>query len=124
MGIGIRGLVVKHWRGEYSLARSFWLHYLLPPIVILFLILVGVAVVGTSSPYGSYLDTLCMLVLAGALVWGLVGTWRAAKKAPGRLGRKLVLLLLGAQALVVAGALALALLYMLAFLFMGGDGPH
>ena len=124
MVFGKTGLVIKHWRGDYSLARSFWLHYLLVPVAVLFAILVAEAVVGSHSRYGEYLGSGSMLVLVGAYVWGLVGTWRAAKKSPGVLGRKVIMLFLGAQVLVVAAGLGLALLYLLAFVFLAGDGPH
>jgi hypothetical protein len=107
------GLVIKHWRGDYSLARSFSLHYLLVPIVIIFAILVAQAIVGSQSRYGEYMGSGSMLLLLAAYSWGLVGTWRAAKKAPRVVGGKLVGIFFCAQLVVVVGGFLLAFLYML-----------
>ena len=123
MVFGKQGRIARHWRGEYALARSFWLHYLLVPIAILFAIFTLEAIVGTSSSYGGYLGGASMLLLIGAYIWGLVGTWRSAKNAPGVVGKKLVLFFLGAQVVAVGGFLLLYFLYMLLFLIAGGS-PH
>jgi len=122
MAFGKTGLVFKHWRGDYSLARSFWLHYLLVPIVIILAILVAQAIVGSQSRYGEYLGSGSMLALLAAYSWGLVGTWRAAKKAPEAVGGKLVRIFFGAQLVVMIGGVGLALMYMLLSAISGP--PH
>lgn len=122
MAMGKPGLVARHWRGDYSLARSFWLHYLFAPIIVLLLITILQSIVGTASSYGPLLGSGSVLVLVGAWIWGTVGTWRAAKKAPGGVGRKLVTLFFGAQLLVVGGGSVLALLYLVLSAISGP--PH
>jgi hypothetical protein len=119
VAVGKRGLIARHWRGEYSLARSFWLHYLLVPMTILFLIVLAQSFTGSSSTHGALLGSGSMIVLVGAIVWGLVGTWRSAKKAPGGVGRTLARMFLGAQLAVVIGALVLALMYVGLFAISG-----
>jgi hypothetical protein len=116
------GLVFKHWRGDYSLARSFWLHYLLVPILIILAILVAQAIVGSQSRYGEYLGSGSMLALLAAYFWGMVGTWRSAKKSPEALCGKLVRIFFGAQLMVMIGGFGLALMYMLLSAISGP--PH
>jgi hypothetical protein len=109
VAFGKQGLVARHWRGEYSLARSFWVHYLLVPIGILFLISLTQIIGG-------------MIVLIGAFVWGMVGTWRSAKKSPGAVGGKWVRIFFGVQLVVLVGGFVLALMYLVAFALSGP--PH
>jgi quinol-cytochrome oxidoreductase complex cytochrome b subunit len=122
MALGKEGLIARHWRGDYSLARSFWVHYLLAPIVVIFFILIAQAIVGMSSPYGDSLGSASMLVLVGAWVWGMVGTWRAANKAPGGVGKKMVTVFFAAQLLVIIGGFVLALMYLVLSAISGP--PH
>ena len=122
MAMGKQGLIARHWRGEYSLARAFWLHYLFAPIVVILLIVILQGIVGTASSYGPLLGSGSMLVLAGAWIWGMVGAWRAAQKSPGVVARKLVKLFFLAQLLVVGGGFVLALMYLVLSAISGP--PH
>jgi quinol-cytochrome oxidoreductase complex cytochrome b subunit len=120
--LGKRGVVTRHWRGEYSLARSFWLHYLFIPMTILFLIVLAQSFTGSSPTYGALLGSGSMIVLVGAIVWGLVGTWRSAKNTPRGVGRTLAMMFLGAQLVAVIGAFVLALMYLVLSALSGP--PH
>jgi amino acid permease len=110
MAFGKQGLVAKHWRGEYSVARSFWLHYLFGLIVVVLMTAFVETVIGV---FGS------IIVIVGAFVWGMVGTWRSAKKVQGGGGRKLVRIFLVAQLVVVIGGFLLVLMYVVLFAIAG-----
>ncbi len=67
------GYLLKHWRGEHSLARSFWFNFLILGFLL-------------DKIFQSVLEDMESLgvfafVFAGFLlfwIWQLVGTWRAA----------------------------------------------
>jgi len=82
------GMFAKHWRGEYSLPRSYWVNGALIfglGINMLFLVVVSVAMfVLQKQP--AVMVIVClgeMLLVLGAYIWALVGTWRAAGKYKG-----------------------------------------
>jgi hypothetical protein len=49
-----------------------------------------------------------MIVLIGAFVRGMVGTWRSTKKSPGAVGGKSIRIFFGAQLVVMIGGFVLA----------------
>lgn len=75
------GYVQRHWRGEQSLARSFWLNNILLGAIVVALI--GYLVPEDAAPSiraqlaWIWLSTPLALLLA---VWQLVGLWRSAAR--------------------------------------------
>lgn len=114
-----RGFIVDHWLGNYPLGRSFWLHYLLAPYVLFFVLLACVLATASIAHSAILLALLAVvLVQSSAWIWALVGTYRAAHKhvdTPGSsLRRKAVKTFLIANIVIVAlspliGVLALLL---------------
>jgi hypothetical protein len=94
--------IARHWRGELSLPKSFWLNGFLIGLIsrVLFSgLLTGSQFLGSVSvvvPVFLALQTLNLLVV----VWILVGIWRAASNYA---GRRLWAIL--AKIVVVIGAL-------------------
>jgi len=82
------GMFAKHWRGDYSLPRSYWVNGALIfglGINMLFLIAVSVAM-ALLQKQPALMVIVClgeMLLVLGAYIWALVGTWRAAGKYKG-----------------------------------------
>ena len=82
------GLFAKHWRGNYSLPRSYWVNGALifglcvnMPLMILI-----VAAMFLFKKQPALLVIVClgeMLLILSAYIWALVGTWRAARKYRG-----------------------------------------
>jgi len=85
--------VSKHWRGEYSLSRSYWLNGVL--FGFLLLAVGGVLVEGTeaareSSPYSEFLliaVSVYSVFYIAAGIWQTGGIWRSAKRRGGYWGR-------------------------------------
>ena len=82
-----RGFIARHWRGEYSLARSFWIHHLLFSIVLV----LAVGEIETSIFFAVRQPEallICLGVSVSALslfaIWATVGVWRAATAWTGR----------------------------------------
>jgi len=67
--------ISKHWRGKYSLARSFWLHGVLLCFVLFEVssLLVGKHLYLGWLSYG-------MIVIG---IWQIRGVWRSAKRRGG-----------------------------------------
>jgi len=72
--------IKRHWKGELSLAKSFWINYLLLfvlylPVSTLFLIFVL-----PNVPRFLFfpLATVMALVSVAFFIWQIVGVWRAA----------------------------------------------
>jgi hypothetical protein len=82
------GLFATHWRGNYSLAKSYWRNGVLLfglginlPLLILIVVALNI-----FQKQPALLLVVClgeMALILAAYVWVLVGTWRAARKYKG-----------------------------------------
>ena len=75
--------IKRHWRGEYSLSRSYWIHGVLVTVILtLLLTLLGESLDYTTHPwllvYHLFGVWLFSYIVA---IWQLVGTWRSAGNA-------------------------------------------
>ena len=84
-----RSYVVRHWRGDLSLAKSFWLNWILSTLTILILFLCSALVLISHNVLAFGIGML-VAWLSGAIinVWWLVGVWRSAGKHKARGGRR------------------------------------
>src|SRR5208282_328439 len=85
-----RNYLLRHWRGECSLAVSYWVNGWLAvvPIAVVAM-LVGVASKESRQPWlylAGLLLTWSLVVLA--VIWQSVGTWRSAARARLLRGRR------------------------------------
>jgi hypothetical protein len=67
------GCFVSHWRGEQSLAKSFWLN-----VVVGYLLVVALLVGIGQAVHAQWFLYLGMIILAVQFVWGPVGLVRCA----------------------------------------------
>lgn len=85
-----QGFIRKHWRGEYSLPRSFWLNTVavayLAPLAALDLLSWNPWYVGRAT---SVAFVAILVVFYPSLVWGLLGTARAGTHYQERGGRSI-----------------------------------
>lgn len=75
------GYFASHWRGEQSLARSYWLNNFLvatPLALLLTGLMSWISVKGDSLQVSAIVVLLGFPLLLALNVWCLVGTWRAA----------------------------------------------
>jgi hypothetical protein len=82
------GLFATHWRGNYSLAKSYWRNGVLLfglginlPLLILIVVALNI-----FQKQPALLLVVClgeMALILAAYIWVLVGTWRAARKYKG-----------------------------------------
>lgn len=102
------GFIRKHLRGEYSLARSYWVNTLLMSILAptLSAIAIPLIVENFAAKYGS-MSALFFIVLSFFIwLWSVSGTWASANKHVSRGGRSgwataaRVVIVLGAFAMV------------------------
>lgn len=77
----------KHWLGQHSLARSFWINATLIPIVFIFLVIAALALIAIAYEIDieqiaeSTLNLIGIQLFAVILLfslWGSVGVWRSA----------------------------------------------
>src|SRR5690606_3687582 len=88
----LQNIIVKHWRGDYSLGFAYWfigvgLTVAVSIVVTLTNLFVSSSAV-SSSLFGSILVVLCSLIVP-LTIWQLVGIWRSAKYHPSEGGRVL-----------------------------------
>jgi hypothetical protein len=103
--LGKRGFFQRHWRGEYSFPRSFWLHTILlswfAPIATLSLL--------SSNPWhipgraASVAFVAIFVIFYPLFLWGMFGTGRAGRSYREKGGRKIW---------VTTATLAMTLLFM------------
>ena len=82
-----RSYVARHWRGELSLARSYWLNAVLVSILLRALIReIGARVLArTDANYARVATIFAVLALTVPLrTWQSVGIWRSASKSRAR----------------------------------------
>jgi len=82
------GLFATHWRGEYSLPRSYWVNGVVIfhiGINMALLIVLGVALTAFKGKTALVLIVGLgeVALLCAAYVWALVGIWRAARRYQG-----------------------------------------
>jgi len=80
--------VRKHWRGEYSLPRSYWLHGSLLGVAIMIVgqFLIFETEQAKFSPYALPLGISCLVYILLIVVYGVWvtgGTWRSATRRGG-----------------------------------------
>ncbi|MFL9924771.1 hypothetical protein PQR62_10880 [Herbaspirillum lusitanum] len=97
----------KHWRGDYSLGRSYWLHTVLLASLMPAFTISLLARLTNNMParYG----VTGVLVIAGfsyiSWLWGVVGCWRSANRHVARGGRRWAVIM--AKLMIVFGAFSL-----------------
>jgi len=82
------GLFARHWRGDYSLARSYWVNGALIFHLGINMILCIVLTIVLATLRGKTALVLIVgfgeiALLVAAYVWALVGVWRSARKYQG-----------------------------------------
>jgi hypothetical protein len=82
------GLFATHWRGEYSLPRSYWVNGVVIfhiGINMVLMIVLGIALAAFKGKTALVLIVGLgeVALLCAAYVWALVGIWRAARKYQG-----------------------------------------
>jgi hypothetical protein len=77
-----RTYIGRHWRGEHSLIKSYWLHGILAALLTFAVALLGEAMIEPvlyPVAYASF--WICLLILLGlSQVWVIVGVWRSASR--------------------------------------------
>lgn len=82
MLIALKDIIVKHWRGDYSLGFSYWVIGVGLTVAVSIVVALTNQFVSSfavsSSLFGSILVVLCSFIVPLTL-WQLVGIWRSAK---------------------------------------------
>ena len=88
---GLFGFFKKHFNGDYSLARSFWVNtYLIQILATMFVILCGLWIRDNLPPRYSALAAIIATIVGTFLyVWSICGTWASAKKHTSRGGKEI-----------------------------------
>lgn len=80
--------VARHWRGDISLPKSYWLNGVLlfglginAILAIVFLIAVNLLLHNLGAAWG--IGIVYIALNCGAWVWAVVGVWRSASKYQG-----------------------------------------
>src|ERR1039458_9104775 len=101
-----KNYLLRHWRGECSLAVSYWINGWLAVVPIAAVaLLVGVALKEGRQPW-LYLTGLLLIwsLVILSVVWQSVGTWRSAARAKRLRGRRFWPVV--AQVMTVVGLLS------------------
>lgn len=76
------GFIMKHWRGEYSLARSYWLHLVLGSVFVALLAVPLLFALRRTPPRFFASVLLLVTFLVGCWqIWGMKGVWSSASRA-------------------------------------------
>jgi hypothetical protein len=75
------GLLIRHWRGQYNLPRTFWLHVIgLNVAIDLFSVAAGLVSTHLDVGLSALLAFGIMLLYPPILVWQQVGLWRSSTR--------------------------------------------
>ncbi|AOE92034.1 MULTISPECIES: membrane protein [Ralstonia solanacearum species complex] len=77
-----RNVFVRHWRGDYSLVRSYWLHTALMQFGTVTLSAGITHALAHNAPARAASSALLLIYALGLVLWmwAIVGTWRAAER--------------------------------------------
>ncbi|GAB3293846.1 hypothetical protein D3795_04170 [Pseudidiomarina andamanensis] len=82
MLMALKNIILKHWRGDYSLGFAYWIVGVGLTVAVSIIVALTNQFVSSfavsSSLFGSILVVLCSLIVP-LTVWQLVGIWRSAK---------------------------------------------
>ena len=97
-----------HWRGELSLAHSYWINMVLPRVVFGVALVMLAATEIATRPSLSLVALLALnvIVIVGISIWQIVGVWRSATQHKQRTGYRFWGT--AAQVMVVFGCLTVA----------------
>lgn len=81
-----RNFLARHWRGDYSLARSYWLHTALMQFGVVALSAGVTHALAHNAPARAASSALLVIYVMGLAlwIWAVVGTWRAADREQAR----------------------------------------
>lgn len=75
--------IIRHWRGELSLAQSYWINYVLLEIILSFSIFT-VCSIATSVNRGSLrliqIATLIIVATIPVYIWQIIGCWKSSRR--------------------------------------------
>ena len=105
-----RNFFARHWRGDYSLARSYWLHTALMQFGVVALSAGITHALAHNAPARAASSALLVIYAMGVAlwIWAVVGTWRSAARTQAsnrRAGTSSVWPLV-AKVMIALGALA------------------
>lgn len=69
-----------HWRGEFSLARSFWVNYVIVGSIYGVLV-TEISFIPDRMGLSGLGSIIFLILLPPGYIWAIVGTWRAANHA-------------------------------------------
>jgi hypothetical protein len=78
--------VARHWRGELSLPKSYWVNGVVIGIacrIVFSGLLTGIAAAAASMPAFALLFAVVVLVNIAIVAWMIVGIWRSAGRYAG-----------------------------------------
>jgi len=101
------GFIGRHWRGEYALGRSYWLHTVLLSSMLPAFAIIALARLTNDMParYGVSGVLLIAVFSYVTWVWGVRGCWLSASRHVARGGRRWAAL--AVKVLIVFGAIGL-----------------
>lgn len=102
---GLKNYIVRHWKGELSLSRSYWANVIgVSAVYSVVLILIAQICKSISVTYAPPIYwSVYLLTGAPVVIWQMVGLWGAARNHIARTGRRLWARV--AQIVVVLGTL-------------------
>jgi ATP-dependent protease ClpP protease subunit len=79
-----------HWRGDLSLARSYWINGIAFNVVLnVGAAALGSALTGQSVDHVLFLTPILVVLVISLALWQLVGIWRSASRSSEQTGRRL-----------------------------------
>lgn len=81
-----RNFFARHWRGDYSLVRSYWLHTALMQFGVMALSAGVTHALAHNAPARAASSALLVIYVLGIVlwIWAVVGTWRSAEHEQAR----------------------------------------
>ncbi|WP_104654534.1 hypothetical protein [Ralstonia insidiosa] len=81
-----RNFFARHWRGDYSLVRSYWLHTALMQFGVMALSAGVTHALAHNAPARAASSALLLIYVLGVMlwIWAVVGTWRSADREQAR----------------------------------------
>ena len=84
------GYFAKHWHGQHSLAKSYWINYWLLSMVLTFALVLWFVIAESQDPVIYSRLALAFIVLIYFVIypWQIVGLWRSANHSIEKTGKR------------------------------------
>jgi hypothetical protein len=84
--VSIKTYILEHWKGNFSLAKSYWLNFILIPLLSIIILGILIPFIKDAKPQ-TYISIILLTTAPIPMIWGGIGAWRSASMHKSNTGK-------------------------------------